>query len=86
MNVSEYITALREVLNFPASINLYVFHGGTTFGFLNGANHDDGNPDTYHPDTSSYGKFILIHPISVITFKFSHFLLILNTFENVICL
>ena len=32
------------------SVSLYMFHGGTTFGFMNGANLDK----TYHPDTSSY--------------------------------
>ena len=32
------------------SVSLYMFHGGTTFGFMNGANLDR----TYHPDTSSY--------------------------------
>lgn len=33
------------------SVNLYVFHGGTTFGFMNGANVVDGQ---YRPDVSSY--------------------------------
>jgi beta-galactosidase len=32
------------------SFNLYMFHGGTTFGFLNGANWGEG----YGPDTTSY--------------------------------
>ena len=32
------------------SVNLYMFHGGTTFGFMNGANFDDG----YKPQTTSY--------------------------------
>uniref|UniRef100_A0A1B6DW49 Beta-galactosidase n=1 Tax=Clastoptera arizonana TaxID=38151 RepID=A0A1B6DW49_9HEMI len=53
-SVKDYLSSLKEVLTFPASINLYVFHGGTTFGFLNGANHDEGNPESYHPDTTSY--------------------------------
>ncbi len=33
------------------SVNLYMFHGGTTFGFMNGANIYDG---TYYPDVTSY--------------------------------
>jgi beta-galactosidase len=33
------------------SVNLYMFHGGTTFGFMNGANVDGGK---YHPQTTSY--------------------------------
>lgn len=32
------------------SVNLYMFHGGTTFGFMNGANFDRA----YAPQTSSY--------------------------------
>jgi beta-galactosidase len=33
------------------SFNLYMFHGGTTFGFMAGANWDGGR---YWPDTTSY--------------------------------
>ncbi|MGH7583601.1 MAG: beta-galactosidase [Gemmatimonadales bacterium] len=33
------------------SVNLYMFHGGTTFGFMNGANIDGRR---YHPQTTSY--------------------------------
>lgn len=33
------------------SVNLYMFHGGTSFGWMNGANWDDGN---YQPDVTSY--------------------------------
>lgn len=50
----DYAAVLKEILQYPASVNLYVFHGGTTFGFYNGANIDVGMPGTFHPDTSSY--------------------------------
>jgi beta-galactosidase len=33
------------------SVNLYMFHGGTSFGFMNGANSKTG---TYFPDVTSY--------------------------------
>ena len=33
-------------------IQLYMFHGGTSFGFMNGANTSRNDP--YQPDTSSY--------------------------------
>lgn len=56
----EYSTALRELLQFPASVNLYVFHGGTTFGFYNGANLDVGMPGSFHPDTTSYDYDALV--------------------------
>jgi beta-galactosidase len=32
------------------SVNLYMFHGGTSFGFMAGANYDRA----YQPDTTSY--------------------------------
>ena len=39
------------MLSHGYSVNLYMFHGGTTFGFMNGANIDGGR---YHPQTTSY--------------------------------
>ncbi|WP_367128685.1 beta-galactosidase family protein [Saccharothrix sp. HUAS TT1] len=41
---------LDEVLTTGASVNLYMFHGGTNFGFTSGAN-DKG---VYRPITTSY--------------------------------
>ncbi len=41
---------LDDLLGAGASVNLYMFHGGTNFGFTNGAN-DKG---TYLPITTSY--------------------------------
>jgi beta-galactosidase len=43
---------LRWMLMNNISFNLYMFHGGTTFGFMNGANYSRKEP--YQPDTSSY--------------------------------
>ena len=42
---------LDWVLRGGYSINIYMFHGGTNWGFMNGANRDAGG---YWPDTSSY--------------------------------
>ena len=42
---------LDWMLGHGYSVNLYMFHGGTTFGFMNGANIDGGR---YHPQTTSY--------------------------------
>ena len=42
---------LEWMLERGYSINLYMFHGGTTFGFMNGANIDNNR---YFPQTSSY--------------------------------
>lgn len=46
----EAAAILNEILTYGASVNLYMFHGGTNFGFMNGAN-DDGQ---YWPTITSY--------------------------------
>jgi beta-galactosidase len=43
---------LDEVLSAGISINLYMFHGGTTRDFMNGANMNKREP--YSPQTASY--------------------------------
>ncbi|MGN6181138.1 MAG: beta-galactosidase [Mucilaginibacter sp.] len=43
---------LDAVLSADLSINMYMFHGGTTRGFMNGANMSRNEP--YMPQTSSY--------------------------------
>ena len=40
------------MLERDVSFSLYMFHGGTSFGFMNGANYSKTQP--YQPDTSSY--------------------------------
>jgi len=42
---------LKWMLERGYSVNLYMFHGGTSFGWMNGANSDGKN---YEPDTTSY--------------------------------
>ncbi|WP_413758969.1 glycoside hydrolase family 35 protein [Streptomyces sp. MMBL 11-3] len=41
---------LDRLLSAGASVNIYMFHGGTNFGFTNGANHDHA----YEPVVTSY--------------------------------
>lgn len=41
---------LEQMLQDGGSVNLYMFHGGTNFGFTNGANHDG----CYQPTVTSY--------------------------------
>lgn len=43
---------LDKVLNAGISINMYMFHGGSTRGFMNGANMNINEP--YAPQVSSY--------------------------------
>ena len=42
----------RAMLEKGYSVSLYMFHGGTTFGWMNGADSHKGTD--YHPDTTSY--------------------------------
>lgn len=43
---------LDWMLGQGGSFNIYMFHGGTTFGFMNGANYDSRNG--YRPQTTGY--------------------------------
>jgi len=48
----QYSGRLDSVLAAGISINMYMFHGGTTRAFMNGANFKDETP--YEPQISSY--------------------------------
>ncbi len=50
MTVAEVRRNLEWMLSHGISVNLYMFHGGTSFGFMAGANRDR----FYEPDVSSY--------------------------------
>ena len=47
----ETVKDLESMLKRGASFNFYMFHGGTNFGFHNGANHTD---TLYQPTITSY--------------------------------
>uniref|UniRef100_A0A3Q3KU64 Beta-galactosidase n=1 Tax=Mastacembelus armatus TaxID=205130 RepID=A0A3Q3KU64_9TELE len=49
-HAEDMIAVVSEILERGVSINLYMFHGGTSFGFMNGA-MDFG---TYKPQVTSY--------------------------------
>ncbi|XP_018575329.1 beta-galactosidase-1-like protein 2 [Anoplophora glabripennis] len=46
----------EEILDYPSSVNMYMFVGSTNFGFLNGANslHSGDDNSGLQPTTSSY--------------------------------
>lgn len=48
----KYTGKLDAVLKAGISINMYMFHGGSTRGFMNGANYKETTP--YEPQISSY--------------------------------
>jgi len=49
-DVKQQAEELDWILSQGYSINLYMFHGGTSFGFMNGANWENA----YEPDVTSY--------------------------------
>lgn len=46
----DMLKEIKEFLSQGASFNMYMFHGGTNFGFSAGANHEKG----YQPTVTSY--------------------------------
>jgi beta-galactosidase len=50
MTVKDVTAGLEWMISRSASVNLYMFHGGTSFGFMAGANYGKA----YQPDVSSY--------------------------------
>ncbi|HEY8935356.1 MAG TPA: beta-galactosidase family protein [Cyclobacteriaceae bacterium] len=70
-----YAQRLDSVLSAGISINMYMFHGGTTRGFMNGANDNDTAP--YEPQISSYDYDAPLDEAGNVTEKFI-------TFRNVI--
>jgi beta-galactosidase len=48
----KYASLLDSMLSAGISVNMYMFHGGTTRGFMNGANYNNKSP--YEPQISSY--------------------------------
>ena len=50
---AKYTPGLDSVLKAGMSINMYMFHGGTTRAFMNGANYK-GDTSRYEPQISSY--------------------------------
>ena len=53
---AKFADVLERILQFPASVNMYMFHGGTNWGFMNGGNLQDSSTDnsSAQHDTSSY--------------------------------
>ena len=51
---------MGNIFLYNASVNFYMFHGGTNFGYMNGGNILDVNGlvvfPYYVPDVTSYGE------------------------------
>ncbi|XP_060526563.1 beta-galactosidase-1-like protein 3 [Cylas formicarius] len=55
-SASTFISNLEQIIQYPGSFNLYMMHGGTSYGFMNGANLNNAATDNsgFQPDTTSY--------------------------------
>ncbi|MBE9582991.1 beta-galactosidase [Mucilaginibacter sp. JRF] len=67
----DYVNRLDSALKGGISINMYMFHGGTTRGFMNGANYKDTTP--YEPQISSYDYDAPLDEAGNATDKFMQF-------------
>lgn len=61
------VESLEEMLQLSGSVNFYMAHGGTNFGFYNGANH---NEEVYQPTITSYDYDALLTESGDVTEKF----------------
>ena len=71
--------ALDEILAAGASVNFYMFHGGTNFGFTNGAN-DKG---TYRATVTSYDYDSPLDEAGDVTEKYRRFRSVIGKYETV---
>ncbi|GAB2557965.1 glycoside hydrolase family 35 protein [Gracilibacillus alcaliphilus] len=65
--VASVIESLEEILQNNGSVNFYMAHGGTNFGFYNGANHHE---EVYQPTITSYDYDGLLTESGDLTEKF----------------
>lgn len=66
----------REMLAGGASVNFFMFHGGTNFAFWNGANHGE----TYEPTVTSYDYDSLLTESGDVTEKFHQVRAVINDY------
>lgn len=70
---------LDNILEQGASVNLYMFHGGTNFGFFNGANYQE----KYEPTVTSYDYNSPLTEDGHFTKKFFEFRNVLSKYTKI---
>ncbi len=78
--VEKYLPALDSVLAAGVSINMYMFHGGTTRGYMNGANYNDNSP--FEPQISSYDYDAPLDEAGNTTDKFMKFRQVIQKYTS----
>ncbi len=66
-NPDDAASCLNDILNCGASVSVYMAHGGTNFGFMNGANCTD---EEYQPTVSSYDDDAPVNEYGKMTEKY----------------
>ena len=69
--------SLKEILDNDASVSIYMMHGGTNFGYMNGANCTDTQ---YQPTVNSYDDDAPINEYGGLTKKYFMFKDLLNNY------
>ncbi|WP_368505680.1 beta-galactosidase family protein [Alkalihalophilus sp. As8PL] len=78
-NAADVAAVFEEMLEKNMSVNYYMFHGGTNFGFYNGANHYEA----YTPTITSYDYDALLSESGEITEKYKQVQNVLRKYTNV---
>jgi beta-galactosidase len=71
VQAEKYAPKLDSILAAGLSVNMYMFHGGTTRGYMNGANYNDVTP--FEPQISSYDYDAPLDEAGNATHKFIEF-------------
>ncbi|KAK3586162.1 hypothetical protein CHS0354_017268 [Potamilus streckersoni] len=69
MALQDFEKSLKSILEANGSLNFYMFHGGTNFGFTAGANKFVNKP--YEPDVTSYDYDALLSEAGDTTSKYN---------------
>ena len=77
-NLEENIKDLDEILK-RGHVNIYMFHGGTNFGFMNGSNYYD----ELTPDVTSYDYDAVITECGDLTPKYHEFKKVISQYNSV---
>ncbi|ULL15391.1 beta-galactosidase [Paenibacillus sp. H1-7] len=78
-DAADVAAVLDDMLAADASVNFYMFHGGTNFGFYNGANHIK----TYEPTITSYDYDAPLTEWGDITLKYEAVKQVLSRYVNI---
>jgi beta-galactosidase len=79
-SIERSVQTLDDILAAGASVNFYMFHGGTNFGFMNGANLELTG---YHSDVTSYDYAAPLDECGDPSPRFAAYRDVLRKYENV---